>query len=383
VKLLWISPRWPFPADDGAKQASASLLLSLAERGHELAVVTFARERELSPSPHPRVKLLAHHRVAPSGGASRVGRVLGNLLSSLPVSAAPFSQFGLSWETYRSENPQAVVIDGNHGYSAFWERPCPWPLVYRAHNNETSLWRQAAAKSRFGIYFRMQSKRMCRFETKLGEEAGGIAAISPSDAEDFRTWFPRARVEWIPMGFAFPSSKAPPESPLTFGYIGRMDWPPNREGLEWFLEKVWPRVRAERPGVRLKVAGSGDASWLAEYDGFEWLGKVRSVEDLYGNVHAMIAPVHFGSGTKIKVVEAVSHGRAVFATRGAFQGSGLSKTNLALLSDDPGTWVDRMKAIGTSELALLGEAALQEAKQIFGAESAAEKFESLLSGSGV
>jgi glycosyltransferase involved in cell wall biosynthesis len=185
------------------------------------------------------------------------------------------------------------------------------------------------------------------------------------------------------MGFGFPALHAPPDSALTFGYIGRMDWPPNREGLEWFLEKVWPRVRAERPGVKLKVAGSGDASWLADRNGFEWLGKVRSVEELYSSVHAMIAPVHFGSGTKIKVVESVSHGRAVFATRGAFLGSGLSERNLALLSDDPGTWVDRMKAVGTAELASLGAAALEEAKQIFSSEQAAKKFETLLFSSGV
>jgi glycosyltransferase involved in cell wall biosynthesis len=161
-----------------------------------------------------------------------------------------------------------------------------------------------------------------------------------------------------------------------------MDWPPNREGLSWFLERVWPEVRKRRPEARLKVAGSGEAGWLSAHEGFDWLGRITCVEELYRDAHAVIAPVHFGGGTKIKVVEAFSHGRPVFATLGARLGSGLSGENFALLSDDPAAWISAMVGADKGSLAKRGVAAFHEAEGIFGAEQAGRTFISLLTGKG-
>lgn len=383
MRLLWISSRWPFPPDDGAKQASASLVLALADLGHEIDILTFAREAELAPSPHVRVRLLAHYRASSLGIFPRALSALKNLGSSLPFSAAPFAEHALSWRKVRallSWEPHAAVFDGPHAYAAFFGGDCPWPILYRAHNHETSLWEQAARQGIFRAYFAMQAARMREFEAALGKVSHGIAAISPVDTEVFRAWLPGTRVDWVPMGFDFAEPPPLPGGEVIFGYIGRMDWPPNRAGLRWFLEKVWPKVRMKRPGARLRVAGSGDGRWLKAYagQGFEWLGRIESVPQFYAGVHAALVPVHFGSGTKIKLVESARYGRAAFATPAALSGSGLSGESLALLSDDPESWIEALAGANVPALAERGRAAFTEASRLFGARTAAERFLSLL-----
>lgn len=384
MRILWISPRWPFPADDGAKQASASLLLALAQLGHDIHVVTFERSDSLDPPSTARIQLAAHYRAESRSKLRRVFQAVSTLCNPLPLSAIPFARFGLTWAKLRAllpEAPDLVVIDGNHVYSPFVQEKCPWPMIYRSHNVEYALWEQASEANAFLLraYFGLQAKRMKRLEANLGKAVHGIAAISPDDAAVYRAWLPEARVEWVPMGFQFSPPVPIAKEPITFGFLGRLDWPPNRDGLEWFLREVWPKVSERRSDARLIIAGSGDAEWLKSYSGFEWLGRLDSVEPFYHRVHAALAPIHYGSGTKIKVVEASRFGRAILATPQALQGSGLSASAMALVSEKASAWIDAMVSFQVAPLEQLGLRAFTEASAAFEAEKAARRFLSLLS----
>ncbi len=386
MKFLWLTPRWPFPADDGAKQASIALLLALADAGHEIDIVTFAREKAILLPEHPGIRMVAHFRASSLAPLSRVIQALRNLASSLPFSVAPFVGFGLSWDSLRAKlsgEPAAVVFDGAHAYASFVGWPAPWPILYRAHNLETSLWEQAAVRVFFLMrpYFRLQAKRMRKFEEELARVALGIAAISPEETDVFRAWVPSTKVEWVPMGFRFSQPIPPPEEPITFGFLGRVDWPPNREGLAWFLKNVWPEVKTRRPEARLIVAGSGESAWLKEFvlPGVEWRGRIDAVEPFYKEIHAALAPLFFGSGTKIKLVEAARFGRPVFATPQAYEGSGISRSAMALISPDRGEWVNALCSSEAVELGRIGERAFTEASRIFDSSAAARRFLSLLS----
>jgi hypothetical protein len=113
--------------------------------------------------------------------------------------------------------------------------------------------------------------------------------------------------------------------------------------------------------------------------GFEWLGRIESIASFYARIHASIVPVNYGSGTKIKLVEAASHGRAIFATTAAHRGSGLALNRFALVSDDPHSWIDALAGSDLQALSVIGREAYLEAKSIFGAATSVERFLSLLS----
>ena len=110
--------------------------------------------------------------------------------------------------------------------------------------------------------------------------------------------------------------------------VGGLDYPPNPEGVGWFIRKVWPQVRSRVPDVTYVVAGGGQIGdgKLVATPGVEFTGFVEDIDALYEEAKAVVVPVLSGAGTSIKVLEALSRERTVFAT--AFATRGLSAADM-------------------------------------------------------
>ena len=104
--------------------------------------------------------------------------------------------------------------------------------------------------------------------------------------------------------------------------VGGLDYPPNAEGIEWFIRKVWPQVRSRLPNFTYAVAGRGviGNGELEDAPGVRFYGFVDDVDALYEEAMAVVVPVMSGAGTSIKVLEALSRERTVFATPFALRG---------------------------------------------------------------
>ena len=104
--------------------------------------------------------------------------------------------------------------------------------------------------------------------------------------------------------------------------VGALDYPPNAEGVEWFIRKVWPQVQSRLPGYAYVVAGRGRIgdSKLAAVPGVSFVGFVDDIDAMYEEAQAVVVPIQSGAGTSIKVLEALSRERTVFATPFALRG---------------------------------------------------------------
>lgn len=132
--------------------------------------------------------------------------------------------------------------------------------------------------------------------------------------------------DWVPniakgpgAGFVMPAQRQP--YLLAVGAMGHV---PNVEGLRWFLTHVWGDVRQRFPDLSLKLVGKDFSPELkAECEahaGVSALGFVSDLAPIYANAMALVAPLFFGGGTCIKVLEAQLHGVKVFGTRVALRG---------------------------------------------------------------
>lgn len=117
------------------------------------------------------------------------------------------------------------------------------------------------------------------------------------------------RIHVIPNGFKKPAEKPVlgKRDPLRLGFIGAMAYPPNRDGLEWFGREVWPKIRQEIPQARFRVIGKlpANADFL-NHPGFESLGFVEDPGDEIAAWSAMVVPLRFGGGTRLKILEGFS-----------------------------------------------------------------------------
>ncbi|HEY4357014.1 MAG TPA: glycosyltransferase [Acidobacteriaceae bacterium] len=95
---------------------------------------------------------------------------------------------------------------------------------------------------------------------------------------------------------------------------------PNQTGLRWFLDEVWPQVRREYPQATLAVVGT-ICSWMEDgIPGVVKLNIVPSIETEYARASLCVAPLRIGSGIKIKLIEALSFGKAAVSTSVGVQG---------------------------------------------------------------
>ena len=107
-------------------------------------------------------------------------------------------------------------------------------------------------------------------------------------------------------------------SSTNFLTVGGMSYHANSDGVDWFVDNVWPLVKARHPDAVYNIVGGGAPKKLAEKwanaDGVRVWGFVDDLATQYEAACAVIAPIFTGAGTCIKVLEAALHGRKVFAT---------------------------------------------------------------------
>jgi len=122
----------------------------------------------------------------------------------------------------------------------------------------------------------------------------------------------------IPYG-APPHDVAPPDSKAgvkTILFAGHAGHEPNRQGLMRFLRNCWPKIAARAPDAMLRIIGSGWEGLPADLAARVRVERAGFVDDLaaeYRRAHFVVSPVYEGAGVKIKVIEALAHGRAVVA----------------------------------------------------------------------
>ncbi len=374
MKLLWISPRWPIPADGGSKIATLQLLQAISkDPSLELHLVAMVPESEGTPTiPQVQCKSLnIIHRKISSG--SHLFRLL--FAPHVPVTFHSFLESGLKNQLekiIKSQNWDAVVFDGLHAAIPFSFSSTRAALFYRAHNVEYRLWEQTAEKHSFlkKIAIQFQAKQVKKFEKLTSEKCKKVFSISIEDDEIFKKLCPSISSQVIRVGQNF--SSEPPARTLrtrpVLGFIGRLDWLPNREGLEWFLKNVWPKVQCQRPELTLKIAGSGNSDWIKPFfsqPGLQFLGKVESLDAFYESIDLSIVPIFLGSGLRVKVVEASKYSIPVLSTQLGAEGSGLTKNTQYYSGETAEEWTKILNEIQTPTLNAMGKQAFFSMKELY------------------
>ncbi len=155
-------------------------------------------------------------------------------------------------------------------------------------------------------------------EARLLERARTIIAISEEDASVFRGWLPQHDIV-VASKAALPRPPQGSPVPGSCLFVGSNNLP-NQQGLHWFLQQVWPQIRAARPDATLDICGSIDRSVRQTPPGVNVRGRVDDLTEAYERAEVVIVPLLAGSGVKIKLVEAASHGKAIVTTPIGLQG---------------------------------------------------------------
>ena len=126
--------------------------------------------------------------------------------------------------------------------------------------------------------------------------------------------------------------------------VGVYSFRPNADGADYFIDEVWPRVKAAVPDAELWLAGAGVEhlrSYARRPEGVSFLGFVDDLNGVYARSRAVICPLRSGGGTRIKLLEAAGQRRPVVSTRVGAEGIGFQDGEDAFIVDDAASFAAR------------------------------------------
>jgi polysaccharide biosynthesis protein PslH len=195
------------------------------------------------------------------------------------------------------------VLDLDDVQSCYW----------RQFARTTASWKQALIARRLVWQWqRRERQALARFST--------LAVCSRED----RAYLGNdSRIHVIPNGFDLPTADRdrPDLDRPRLGMIGSFAFPPNIDGLRWFLGDVWHHVKQSVPNAELRLIGAASESLAAAAGdaSVTGLGYLEDPAREIGTWSAFIVPLRLGAGTRVKIAESFARGCATVSTSlGAF-----------------------------------------------------------------
>jgi glycosyltransferase involved in cell wall biosynthesis len=390
-----MTSRLPWPPQEGHQLRSWHLLHALAAR-HAVHLLSFERQDDRPGElAHLKRSTAAVETFPIPAEHSRRELAMAALRGSL--GAHPF----VAWK-YRSRAMRGRARTLLPAFDAVHvdmlplitnlPRQCGLPLVLNAHNVEHVLLarRSETERSQWRRRFlAAQVPRLRAFEVAAWRRADLVLACSPEDAAAIRAEAPGTRVELVPNGVDLEANRpadVPAQAPAQLVFVGQMGWFPNRDGVEWFLAEVLPRIVAARPQASLRLVGKPDGLAVpAPVRGHVQLaGFVEDVRQPVLDAAVYVVPLRAGSGTRLKVLEAMALGKAIVTTSIGSAGIALEPGRDALFADDAQGFAAAVLELlaDPARAARLGAAARRVAEARYGwsgiGAALAKAYESLL-----
>ena len=176
-----------------------------------------------------------------------------------------------------------------------------------------------------------------------------------------------ARVQTIPNSVLFPSlGNTDVTEPLVV-FVGTMGYRPNAQAADSLVQEIWPAVRARIPTARLSIIGPRPERATSYRSGDESVMFTGFVDDLhswYRRARVVCCPIYHGGGTRVKIIEAAAHAKAIVSTRLGAEGLSFEDGREIILRDTPAELAEACVRLlaDPSAAERIGQAALQRAR---------------------
>ena len=329
LRILQICNKAPYPSVDGSSIAIYNMAQGLIENDVNLHLLTINTKKHFKPDSEVPVSFKENSNycsVFQNTNTSVVGAFL-NLFSSKSyfVSRFYFNDFNIKLIEILSKNTfdivqiegvfMAVYLDTIKKYSKA-------KIVLRAHNVENKIWERHLSNSKKSIlnfYLSLQNKRLKKFEAEIVKQMDAIVPITDYDKTLFEEMGFKKNIFTCITGVdvnLYQTKVNVPVKPNTVFCFGSMDWMPNQEAVQWFLQNCWPKISEAVNDAKFVIAGRGMPKSFLQLN----LPNVLVIENVidskafYEQHEIMLVPLLSGSGLRIKIIEGLAYGKPIVST---------------------------------------------------------------------
>ena len=124
-------------------------------------------------------------------------------------------------------------------------------------------------------------------------------------------------------------------SPPVVLFHGTLRYPPNADGARWLVERIAPALRTVVPDVRVRLVGLANPDLVGLHDppATTIVGPVPDMASELKRADVILVPIRYGSGTRVKILEAFAHRIPVVSTTFGAEGLGIVDGRHSLLAD--------------------------------------------------
>ncbi|HBY93619.1 MAG TPA: hypothetical protein DEP84_06555 [Chloroflexi bacterium] len=396
MRILFLSAWFPYPPLNGAKIRIFNLIRQLAPH-HDITLVSLARTIGVQEA-RSHIPLLTEY-----------------CRSVDVVAAKPFAPSSLSARLgFLSPIPRHIVQTYNNGMAKLVEertRACSYDVIVASEVTAPSVVSLLASKVagmpkvldalevglmkdayssqtspirrvRHGLtWFKLR-----QFTKGLVEQASLCTVPSYEEKQNLLDIAPtRARIEVVPhcLDLAYYTGAFGVPEPRSLVFTGSFTYHANLDAARFFLEDIYPHIKARVTDASLKIVGSTDGvaldAWPKDAT-VTFTGLLRDVRPTIAQSWLSVAPLRVGSGTRLKIIESMALGTPVVSTSKGAEGLEVTHGENILIADDPGLFaravVDVLRDPALHARLSAGGRALVSAK--YNAEVVGQQFARLL-----
>jgi sugar transferase (PEP-CTERM/EpsH1 system associated) len=342
MRILMLTPRFPYPPERGDTLRSWTALSGLAGRHEVWLACVDCTAPERRDFEHVR-GLCRELAVSVRSSRARLLAGLRSMLAGRSFTAGYFADQGL-WRTLALWS-ECEQFDALLTYSS---SIAPLARAIRAQRHildlcdvDSQKWsryaRHAAPPLRW--WYRSESRRVAALEARAARWHDVSLVVNERERKKLRALVPDVRVEVVPTTVDLHQYECrPAPSEPVIGMLGSMCYPPNVLAVNWFGRFVWPLVKRRLPQARWLIVGRQPVrsvrNW-ASLPGVEVTGRVPDVRPYLEQMRVFVNPVHGDIGVQSKLLVALASGRPAVTTSDAAAGLQYNPPAPCLVANSP------------------------------------------------
>lgn len=390
MKVLFLCKKFPYPLKDGESIAVSNLCKELKSMGCDITLLSMNTSKHyVDPAALPEgynyftkihsvdldntLKPWKAMASLVSGESYHIRRFNSSVFRTKLIQVLREQEFDIiQLETLY----MAPYVDTIRAYSKA-------RIVMRAHNVEHEIWERITQNTGSNIrrwYLSHLTRKLREYEINQFPVYDYLVTLTERDLKQFKEKGYKNGASAAPIGFdpgRYPYSPPSLGPKMSLCFIGSLDWRPNLEGLDWFLQNCWPQIHKKWPQITFHIAGRNTPISLLQLKlpNVVVHGEIPDAVEFISKHSAMVVPLFSGSGMRVKIVEGMVIGKVIITTSLGKEGiDGKHKEHL-LVANSVDEFLESITyCVQNPELALhIGQEAQKKASNQFDGQHAAQQ----------
>ncbi len=327
MKILQLCIRVPFCPNDGATIAMNNAARALMQGGAQIKTLAFNTNKNFIPI----------EKIDPWLLQSTELETVPLNLSVRPLMAFLnlFTDESLHVVRFRSKafEKRLVAILKSRSFDIVWFEGLfmsPYldivrtysraKCVLRSHNIEHIIWQRLADSCQQPVkkwYLNLLSSRLKQYELQMLNRFDAVLPITTLDETQYRQLGCTLPMHTFPVGINMADYELADEpSAFSVFHLGAMDWLPNQQAINWFLQDIYPRLLKQAPDIKIYLAGRAMPAHILKRAGNHLIvtDRVDNAIAFMKDKPVMMVPLRSGGGMRVKIIEGMAAGKAIVST---------------------------------------------------------------------